>query len=297
MVTWRAWLAFGTLGIIWGLPYFFIRIAVQEVSPFVVAWGRVTLAALVLLPIAWRRGALRSLGPHMRPVCAFALIEFVVPFSAISVGEQWVSSSIAGILISGVPLTVVLISPLFGVRERIGRSRSLGLALGLIGVVALLGFGTISGPLGWAGAACLLLAVVGYAVGPLIIQRHLRGLDSIGPVAASVGLASAVLVLPAAATFPHHLPSSVTLTSILVLGLLCTAVAMLLMFYIVGHAGASRASLVAYINPAVAALLGVGFLNERLGVGGTVGFALILLGSWLAARGAAPQRAIAAEAS
>lgn len=294
-MTWRVWLAFGALGIIWGLPYFFIRIAVQEVSPFVVAWGRVTLAALVLLPIAWRRGALHSLGPHMRPVSAFALIEFVVPFSAISVGEQWVSSSIAGILISGVPLTVVLISRFFGVHERIGPGRALGLALGLIGVVSLLGFGTISGPLGWAGAACLLLAVVGYAIGPLIIQRHLRGLDSIGPVAASLGIASAVLLLPAAMTFPHHLPSGAILTSIVVLGLLCTAVAMLLMFYIVGHAGASRASLVAYINPAVAALLGVGFLNERLGVGGTVGFVLILLGSWLAARGAAPQRAVAAE--
>jgi drug/metabolite transporter (DMT)-like permease len=296
-LTWRVWLAFACLGIIWGLPYFFIRLAVQEVSPFVVAWGRVTLAALVLLPIAWRRGALHSLGPHMRPVCAFAVIEFVIPFSAISVGEQWVSSSIAGILISGVPLTVVLISPLFGVREQLGRGRSLGLALGLIGVVALLGFGTISGPLGSAGAACLLVAVLGYAVGPLIIQRHLRGLDSIGPIAGSLGLASVLLLLPSAATFPHHLPSGLTLASIGVLGLLCTAVAMLLMFYVVGNAGASRASLVAYINPAVAALLGVGFLNERLGVGGTVGFALILLGSWLAARGAQPQRAAAAEAS
>ena len=296
-MTWRVWLAFGVLGIIWGLPYFFIRLAVQEVSPFVVAWGRVTLAALVLLPIAWRRGALHSLGPHMRAVAAFAVIEFVIPFSAISIGEQWVSSSIAGILISGVPLTVVLISRFFGVHERIGPVRSLGLALGLIGVVSLLGFGTISGARGWAGAACLLVAVIGYAIGPLIIQRHLRGLDSIGPVAASLGIASAVLMLPTAATFPHHLPSGLTLSSIAVLGLLCTAVAMLLMFYIVGHAGASRASLVAYINPAVAALLGVGFLNERLGVGGTVGFALILLGSWLAARGAAPRRAVAAEPS
>ncbi len=296
-MTWRVWLAFGSLGVIWGLPYFFIRLAVQEVSPFVVAWGRITLAALVLLPIAWRRGALRSLRPSLAPVCALAVAEFVIPFSAISAGEQWISSSIAGILVSGVPLTVVLISRFFGVREQIGAGRSLGLALGLIGVVALLGLGTISGPLGWAGAACLLLAMVGYAVGPLIIQRYLRGLDSIGPVAASLGVASAVLLLPAAATFPHHLPSGVTLTSIAVLGLLCTAVAMLLMFYVVSNAGASRAAIVAYINPAIAALLGVGFLHERLGVGGAVGFASILLGSWLAARGRAPEPAVAAEAS
>lgn len=296
-MTWRVWLAFGCLGIIWGLPYFFIRLAVEEVSPFVVAWSRITLAALVLLPIAWRRGALRSLGAHIGPICAFSVSEFIIPFSAISVGEQWISSSVAGILISGVPLTVVLISPAFGVRERLRPARMLGLAIGLVGVVALLGLGTISGPLGWAGAACLLIATVGYAIGPLIIQRYLRELDSLGPIAASLGLASAVLLLPAAATFPHRLPSELALSSIAVLGLLCTAVAMFLMFYVVGNAGAARASIVTYINPAVATLLGVGFLHERLGVGGMVGFALILLGSWLAARGAAPERALEPEPS
>ncbi|HXS28758.1 MAG TPA: DMT family transporter [Steroidobacteraceae bacterium] len=297
MTTWRVWVAFISLGIIWGLPYFFIRIAVQEVSPFVVAWGRITLAALVLLPIAWHRGALRSIGPHIRPICAFAVVEFVIPFSAISAGEQWISSSIAGILISGVPLTVVLISRFFGVREQIGPVRALGLALGLIGVLALLGFGTISGPLGWAGAVCLFVAMIGYALGPLIIQRHLHGVDSLGPVAASLGLASAALLIPAAATFSYRVPSATTLISIGVLGLLCTAVTMFLMFYIVRNAGASRASLVAYINPAVAALLGVGFLHERLGIGGLTGFALILLGSWLGTRGPAPERALQPEPS
>ncbi|MGH8220434.1 MAG: DMT family transporter [Steroidobacteraceae bacterium] len=296
-MSWRVWLAFGCLGIIWGLPYFFIRIAVQELSPFVVAWGRITLAALVLLPVAWHRGALRSLGAHRAPICAFAMVEFIIPFSAISIGEQWISSSIAGILISGVPLTIVLIAPLFGVHERIGPGRALGLAIGLAGVVALLGFGTISGLLGWAGAACLFIAMIGYATGPLIIQRHLGALDSVGPIAASLGIASAVLLLPAVATFPHHLPSAITLTSIAVLGLLCTATAMFLMFYVVTHAGASRASIVTYINPAVAALLGIGFLHEHLGVGGMIGFALILLGCWLAARSAAHPRAVAAQAS
>lgn len=296
-MSWRVWLAFGCLGLIWGLPYFFIRIAVQELSPFVVAWGRITLAALVLLPIAWRGGALRSLGAHWGPVCAFAVVEFIIPFSAISIGEQWISSSIAGILISGVPLTVVLIAPLFGLHERMGPSRAFGLAVGLIGVVALLGFGTISGPLGWVGAGCLFVAMIGYATGPLVIQRHLRELDSIGPIAASLGIASAVLLVPAAATFPHHVPSGITLTSIAVLGLLCTATAMFLMFYLVTHAGASRASIVTYINPAVAALLGVGFLHEHLGMGGMLGFALILLGCWLAARGAARHREVAVEAS
>jgi drug/metabolite transporter (DMT)-like permease len=285
-VSWRGWSAFAALGIIWGVPYFFIKLAVQELSPFVVASGRITLAALILLPIAWQRGALRSLGSHKAAILAFATAEFVVPFSAISVGERWIDSSVTGILIAAVPLIITLISRFFGVHERLGVWRLLGLVIGLLGVVALLGLGTISTPLQWAGVGCMLLATVGYAIGPLIIQRHLSELDSIGPIAASLLVASLVLLIPAAATFPGSMPSVLALSSIAVLGIACTATAMLLMFYLVSHAGASRASVITYINPIVATLLGVLILHERLGVGGIVAFVLILLGSWLATRGA-----------
>jgi drug/metabolite transporter (DMT)-like permease len=286
-VSWRAWIVFVALGIIWGIPYFFIKLAVEELSPFVVAFGRIVLAALVLLPIAWHRGALGSLGPYKAAICAFAFAEFVIPFSAISIGERWIPSSITGILIASVPLTIVLLSRFFGVQERLGVRRLLGLALGLVGVVALLGFDTISGPYGWAGVGCMLLATTGYAIGALIIQRHLSGIDSIGPIAASLLIASVVLLVPAALSAPQQVPTAVALWSIAVLGVACTALAMLLMFYLVGHAGASRASVITYVNPAVATLLGVVLLHEHLGVGGLTAFALILLGSWLATRNVA----------
>jgi drug/metabolite transporter (DMT)-like permease len=272
-----------------GVPYFFIKLAVQELSPFVVAWGRITLAAFVLLPIAWRRGALRSLGSHKGAILAFAMAEFGVPFAAISIGERWIDSSVTGILIAAVPLTITLISRFFGVHERLGTWRLLGLGIGLLGVVALLGLGTISTPLQWAGVGCMLLATVGYAIGPLIIQKHLGELDSIGPIAASLVTASLLLLIPAALTFPQSVPSSVALWSIAVLGLVCTAAAMLLMFYLVSHAGASRASVITYINPIVATLLGMLILHEHLGVGGAVAFVLILFGSWLATRGRPPE--------
>jgi drug/metabolite transporter (DMT)-like permease len=284
-VSWRAWAAFVALGIIWGVPYFFIKLAVQELSPFVVAWGRITLAALVLLPIAWHSGALRSIGAHKGAVIAFALAEFAVPFAAISIGERWIDSSVTGILIAGVPLTITLISRFFGVHERLGFWRVLGLGVGLLGVVALLGLGTISTALQWAGVGCMVLATVGYAIGPLIIQRHLSELDSLGPIATSLLVASLLLLVPAAITFPQAMPSGVALVSIAVLGLVCTATAMLLMFYLVSHAGASRASVITYINPIVATLLGMLVLHERLGFGGAVAFVLILFGSWLATRG------------
>jgi drug/metabolite transporter (DMT)-like permease len=295
-VSWRAWGAFAALGIIWGLPYFFIKLSVQELSPVVVAFGRVALGALILLPIAWRRGALRSLGKHKAAICAFALAEFVIPFSVISFGERWISSSVTGILIAMVPLSVALIQRFFGVHERLGTWRIVGLGLGFVGVAALLGSGTISGPLGWAGVACMLIATLGYAIGPLIIQRHLNGVDPYGPLAASLAVASAVLLVPAIMNLPTQVPTMVALGSMAILGVVCTALAMLLMFYLVGHAGASRAAVITYINPAVAALLGVWLLHEHLGLGGILAFVLILLGSWLATRDSGAQHGRAGEA-
>jgi drug/metabolite transporter (DMT)-like permease len=271
----RSWLAFAALGLIWGLPYFLIKVVVQEVAPFVLAWARLTIAALILLPIAWRRGALRGLMAHSGALLAFAVLEFVIPFSAISFGERWISSSTTAILIATVPIAVVLLSRFFALHEPLGVRRLMGLLIGFAGVIALVGFGPITGLRGWAGVGCMLLATLGYALGPLIIQRYLQGMRPIGPMAVSIAMA-ALLLLPAAlATWPAALPSPAV----------CWSLAMLLMFYLINAAGAARASLITYVNPAVAALLGVGILHERLGLGGLMAFVLILLGTWQATRG------------
>jgi drug/metabolite transporter (DMT)-like permease len=195
----------------------------------------------------------------------------------------------AGILIAGVPLTIALISRFFGVHEPLSPRRLLGLVIGLLGVVGLVGFGPVSGMQAWIGVGCILLATVGYAVGPLIIQRHLAELESIGPIAASLSIASLALLLPALLTFPSKVPPTVALASIAVLGVLCTAIAMLLMFSLVANAGAARASVITYVNPIVATLLGAGLLHEHLGAAGYIALAVILMGSWLATRSADPQ--------
>ncbi|MDE2050332.1 MAG: DMT family transporter [Gammaproteobacteria bacterium] len=284
----RAWLAFVALGITWGLPYLFIKIAVQEISPFDVAWGRITLAALILLPIAWRRGSLRGLAAHKAAIVAFGLLEFAIPFCTISMGERWIPSSVTAILIATVPLIIALVSRFFGVHERLGAMRLIGLAVGLGGVIALVGFGTLSGPLAWTGVGCVIVATVCYAIGALIIQRHLHAVDSIGPIAVSLSVASALLLIPALLSLPRRMPGTAALSSVAILGLVCTALSMLMMFYLVKNAGASRASIVTYINPAVATLLGMGLLDEHLGAWGLAGFGLILFGSWLATRRSAP---------
>ena len=281
-MTWRAWATFAALCAIWGLPYFFIKLALQDLSPVGVAWGRITLAAIVLVPIAWRRGSLQKAFAHKWAVTTFAVAELVVPFSLIAMGEQWISSSLAGILIATVPLSVVLIAPLFGVKERLGAVRIAGLAIGFCGVIAIIGLDTGHGPMLWAGVVCMMISVVGYAIGPLIVQRYLSDVDELGAVAASLVVASIVLLPLAALSAPTRVPSAVSLAAVAALGIACTALALYLYFYLINVAGAARASVVAYINPAVAAVIGVLVLHEPFGWSAGAGLAMILFGSWLA---------------
>jgi drug/metabolite transporter (DMT)-like permease len=288
-MTWRAWIAFAALCVIWGIPYFFIKQALHDLAPACVAWGRIAIGAAVLLPIAWKRGALKDLRSHKGAILGFAFAELIGPFYVIALGERWISSSLTGILLACVPLTVVMLSPLFGVKERLGARRLLGLATGLVGVVVLLGIDTPHNLNEWLGVVCILAAVVGYATGPLVVQRFLGGADPLGMVAASLAVGTLVLALPAALAAPTALPSLQAMLSIVVLGLVCTSTGLLLFVFLIGEAGAARAAVVTYINPAVAVLLGVLLLNEDFGAGSAAGLLLILLGSWLATGGARAQ--------
>lgn len=279
---WRIGLIFAALCVIWGLPYFFIKLALAEVPPIGVAWARIALGASVLLPVAWKRGVLPEVLRHKRAVCAFAFAELVGPFFLIALGERWVSSSFAGILIATVPLMVIVLSPLFGVREVLSRRRLAGLVIGFVGVVTLLGLDVLDGPLGWIGAGCVVVATLGYATGSLIVQRFLKDVDELGAVAASLVVASIVMFPPAFLTAPAHIPSNLVLTSLVVLGVVCTATALWLYFSLIAHIGAARAAVITYVNPAVAALLGVLVLHETFGLGSALGLALILVGSWMA---------------
>lgn len=281
-MTLRVWSAFLALCVIWGLPYFFIKIAVVELSPLLVVWGRLTLGALVLLPVAWWTGGLRNVNKHIGWLVIFALVELVIPFWLIAKGETLISSSLAGTILAAVPLTVVIIGPLLGVHERIGSRRLIGLFVGLLGVVALLGIDSLHTRSEWLGAGCILLATLGYASGPLIVQRHLKDVQSLGLVTAATAVGGLVLLVPALLTLPSTFPSISAISSVVILGVVCTSLALVLFVYVISHAGASRAAVVTYVNPAVAVLLGVWILKERFGVGAGVGLVLILFGCWLA---------------
>ena len=282
-MTWRDRGAFAALCVIWGLPYLFIKLAVGEISPAGVAWARIALGAVILVPIAYRRGTLGSAVTHWRGICAFALAEMAVPFFLISLGERWISSSLTAILIATVPFTVILLAPFFRLSEPVTARRIVGLVCGFIGVVVLLGIDSVQGLLGWLGVACVAGATVAYALGSLVVQRYLMAVDELGAVAASLAIATAVLLLPALMTRPEHMPSRPALISVGVLGVVCTAIALWLYFYLIARVGAARATLFTYVNPAVAALLGIVLLHEPFGLSLIIGMALILFGSWMAA--------------
>jgi drug/metabolite transporter (DMT)-like permease len=290
-VSTRAWLAFAAMSVIWGVPYLFIKIAVDGgVPPAAVAWTRVTLAAAVLLVLAWRAGTLPSLRGRVRWLVAYAVAEISIPFPLIALGEQHVASSLAAILIASVPLIIALLALRFDPSERATGVRLFGLLLGFGGVIVLMGI-DVSGNSGeLLGALCILGAAVGYAIGPLVLKHRLVDLDPRATMGASLAIASLILAPAAALTAPSETPTGGAIASIVVLGLLCTAIAFVIFNVLIADAGPGRALVITYVNPLVAVALGVTLLDEHPGAGAVAGLLLILAGSWLSTDGRLPPR-------
>jgi drug/metabolite transporter (DMT)-like permease len=282
----RAWFLFCAVSLVWGVPYFFIKVAIEaDVPPGFVAWSRVTLGAALLLPLAMRRGVLRGLGEYKWPIAAYAACEITIPFTLIAIGEQLVSSSLTAILIASVPLVLALLATRFSPDDRPTRARLVGLLVGLGGVVALLGIDVAGRPYELLGAVLILVATVGYATAPIIVRRRLSDLDPLGPVSVSLALAATVLLPAAIVAPPDQIPPLDAFLALTVLGAVCTALGLMLFFELIAEAGPSRASVITYMNPVVAVVLGVVVLNERVSVTSVAGLVLILTGSWLATGG------------
>lgn len=285
----RAWFAFAAIALLWGFPYLFIKIAVDGgLPPLLLAWGRIVLAAAVLLAIAWRAGTLAPLRGRGRWLLAYAVAELAIPFPMLGVGEERVASSTAAIVIATAPLLVAVLALRFEPGDRVDGRRLAGLLLGLGGVAALVGIDVAGSAEELLGVACVLVAACGYAIGPMVLKRHLADLDPIASMGTCLALAGLLLTPLAGLSAPSADPSGGALASVAVLGLLCTALALVLMAVLVSEAGPGRALVITYVNPVIAVALGVIFLGEEPGAGAIFGLTAILVGSWLATRGEAP---------
>jgi len=275
----KGWLLFAALCIIWGIPYLLIRVAVREVSPATLVFLRTAPAALLLVPFAARRGQLRPLLGRWKWVLAYTVAELCVPWLLLSRAEQHLSSSLSGLLIAAVPLLGAVLYRFSSAHEPLGPRRLAGLFVGFGGVAALVGIDV--GHVDMAAVAEVGVVVLGYTLGPFIISRRLADLPNLGVISASLVI-TAVGYAPVALThLPTHLSWDVG-ASVTGLTLVCTALAFVLFFELILEVGPARSTVITYINPAVAVLLGVTVLGEPFTVGMTVGLPLVLAGMVLA---------------
>ena len=268
------------MGVIWGLPYLLIKVAVRAVEPSVLVLARTGVGALILVPVAIRRGELGPVLARWRPLVVYTAIEIAGPWLLLSTAEQRISSSLAGLLIAAVPLVGAVLSLALRDAQDVGARTVGGLVLGVAGVAALVGLDVHGSNAG--SAAMIGVVAVCYAVGPVILVRRLADLPSLGVVAASLALCCAVYVPVGIAQWPSHAPGPRPLLSLVALGVVCTALAFVLFFHLIAEVGPLRATVITYVNPAVAVTLGVVFLHERFRASTAAGFALILAGSFLA---------------
>jgi drug/metabolite transporter (DMT)-like permease len=285
----RGWFLFGAMCVVWGVPYLLIKVAVREIGPAELVFLRTALGAVLLLPIALARRELRaSLRPWL-PLLVYTVIEIGLPWLLLSDAERQVDSSFTGLVIAGVPLVAAVIARLGGRAERLTPTRVGGLLVGFVGVALLLGFHAAGG--GWRPLVELGGVVVCYAAGPLIIERWLSDVPRYGVAAASLvvgALLFAPVAVPALPDLARHVSLGPALAA-LALAVVCTALAFVLFFALIAEVGGVRATVITFVNPAVAVVLGAVVLGEHVTVLTGAAFALILAGSVLATQRRTPE--------
>lgn len=279
------------MGAIWGVPYLFIKVAVEHLSPPVVVFGRTFIAALVIVPIAARAGALRPALARWRPVLAFAALEMAGPWVLLTHAEQHLPSGLTGLLIACVPIVGSLAAFLLGDRSALHPQRLAGIGLGLGGVALLVAADLGGSGVPWWSVVEVLLVCVGYATAPFIATTRLHDVPTLGVVAVSLTAVAIVYAPIAALTLPDDAPPAKVWWSLIALGLLCTALAFVVFFALIASVGPARATLITFINPAVAVVAGALVLDEKITGATIAGFVLVIAGCWLATkqrRGATP---------
>jgi drug/metabolite transporter (DMT)-like permease len=256
-------------------------VSVREVSPAFLVLVRTAGGALLLSPFVVRRGLLAPLLARWKPLVAYTVAELCVPWWLLFTAEKKVSSSLAGLLVAAVPIAGAVIARVTG-SDRLDRRRAAGLVLGLVGVAALVGFNVGRSDL--VAASSFVLVVTGYALGPWILSRHLSEVPGPSVVVASLVLCAIVYAPVAVLQRPTGALSASVLASMAGLVAVCTAVAFIAFFALIAEVGPMRATVITYLNPAVAVVLGVAVLGEKFGPMTAVGFAAVLGGSVLATR-------------
>jgi len=281
----KNWFLFIFVGFVWGIPYLLMKEAVHEVSPYIIVFSRTIIGSAILIPIALRRGTLRqAFGKNFKFVALYAIGEMVFPWIFITSAEKKITSGLAGLLVATVPIWSAILASLRGDKSVWHAKRLAGIVLGFVGVGLVVGIESFKGHQDGLSIAIVILAAMGYASAVTMLTAKLPGVDGVAINGVAM-LLTAMIYTPLSLThLPAHLPSSKALLSLLVLGLVPTALAFYFFFILLYDIGPARASLVTYLNTAFAVLLGIIFLHEQLTTGIIIGLPLVLIGSFFASR-------------
>jgi drug/metabolite transporter (DMT)-like permease len=279
----RSWTLLLIVAGVWGGSFMLTAIAIRDLPVPVVALFRTGIGALVLLPIAARRGALAGLRAQLWPVLLLGVVQLAAPFLLLGYGQRNVASGLAGILVSSTPLWTALLAVWIDHEER-SRGRGLvGLAVGIVGVVLLCGL-ELSGSVDTlVGAVMLLLGALGYALGGFLGKHRVRGMTAVGAITGAMVAGSAALAPIALATLPDHAPGLGPLAAAIALGAVSGGLGWLLYYTVLAESGPAKAAVCLYLVPAFAVIYGVLLLGEPLTAAEITGLVLVVSGSWLAA--------------
>jgi drug/metabolite transporter (DMT)-like permease len=283
----RGWFLFLLVGFLWGIPYLFIKVAVDPdngFTPATVVCLRTAIGAAILIPLAIRGGHFSAALKGYKYVALYALLEMIGPWILIGTAEQKISSGLAGLLVASVPIWATIFASLRGDKTVWQRKRLFGIIVGFIGLIAVVGIESITGTADALSIFMVLLASIGYSYAVMMVQGALPGVSGVAINAVAMAIAALFYLPFAIAQWPTHTISAGAIRAVIGLGVLSTGAAFAAFFTLANIIGVARGSLVTYLNTACAVVLGVIILDEPLTTGIILGLPLVLIGSYFASR-------------
>ena len=285
----KGWLLFSLVGLLWGVPYFFMKIAVEELSTPMIVFARLLIGAALLVPLAMREGTLKKAFGYWRYILVYAVLEMVIPWTLITSSQRELSSGVVALLVATVPIWATFFAHHTGDSTAAHRIRIFGIVVGLVGISLIVGIESISDFGNLVALTKVLVASVSYAWAVNMITRKAVGVSGLAINGIAMTFSALIFAPFAFASRPTSMPSLEVTLATLGLGILCSGMAFWIFFVVLEEIGPARASLVVYPNTAVAVILGILILSEPITLAIIIGLPLVLVGSYFASRRPSPQ--------